>query len=1629
MALKDNSPTLSYISWKDLLITYMDQTYQIQNSHTNMKYIYWDVTNPYTLQCFNRTQQQSPGMYQVFINENGMATERSHDGLIISWDGNNSDLIASQIFGLHESNKETGNKFVAIETDINGIKQTVGNTQTEVGKLTESVSQIKQQADNIDLSVKSIEQEFADNKEVTELRENLNKSMIDFNSSLGVFKSEIYTYYKDNKIDSDEKIKINTHLDILDNKKSEVLKYIDIVIVMMREEGQNTQVNKLTSAKTKFVNSVANLRSYVTTAISDNTIVPSEITGIVDMFAKCSVAINEMKNVCDDCIFLGSGGRISEELARIGIKSDEIVLSVSKTEETIKNNLSIEKNLLQGNINDFKGVIDVLTKIINDVAKDGLVSSEEHQVLDKNVANVDIEKSDIDKKYNDLYNHVSISTSQKATLKTEYDKFNAKYLELKNKIDSVIGDGFFNEAEKLQVGTLINEVLSCLTNLHPIMTQSMDNIQLNTSRKEIEDAKNELQGNINDVIGRVDELGNYVDGTFENNVLDEAERKTIRNNLDTLAREKVDIDNQYAQLSNNKFLDGVLKTNYVTSYNNFVAKYDALVDVIEGILAKHDLINNIDRDNMTNGYNQLNTALGTFVKLSNAVIEYIAKKESEYIKQLLDKDIADVDNKLNDLNNNINTSFKDNIIDESERTLIATNLKDLETQKIDVDNQYNQLILSQFLDGQLKVQFQDKYNNLTLKYNALVKVMNDILNKQDLINNADRTNLNNAKDGFNVTIGGFSRIVNEVIEYIGRKQSESAVGDFNSQLGALNDKVDNIMGDFEGSLSDGLLDDAERISIRQSLKSLENDFIANEIEYQKIYNNVNLTGNVKVELNTVFNTYKSKYQGLVDTINYLLNKIGNIDDIDRTKLDNAYMQYGEAIRLYLSKFYEAMDSITNKGINDAKNEINKEINDLSSSLDTLENTMNGVFKDGVLSEAEKLAIKQNLQTIELEKIDIDKGYSATYNHTNLIGTAKTDLKRVYDAYIVNHNNLVKVINDILAKVGIIDSTDQAKLNTALSQYKISLSEYKIKYNVAIDSITSKGINDAKNEVQSGINDLNNALGDLENTMNNAFKDGVLSDAEKLSMKQHLQTIATEKSDVDKQYTSVYNNVDLLGSAKSNLKNAYDDYNVKYSALVAVINSIINKVGLVDSVDQNNLNSAFGNYRTSSGTYSQRINEAIDSIAKAKADNAQNESKKFTEAQIKIVNDAISLKVSSEEYNSNKEIVDKKLTEFTQSDEEFRFNLTQTGGENLLANSNFDANAYLWKNHNGANLQFDTSFLNKSYGKMIGIECSRTGGIFQPFNAVPGEKYTVSFYAEAHGIKPLRTNIGIEGVQVITLEHEPGFKRWSFEFIAQKTDYVFIAYTIGSGKFYLGRPMVNKGILREYSPKKNEIYSTDIRFDVNGIHVESKNANTLTNIDTNGLEVFEKSTNTPILTAKNGDVIARGGHFKITHPENGEIVLWGRDVVINGGRALVGTGNVSPIGTNKLWINYDNDFFNGVHISGKTTFDGSVKQKGLEILCDAGLNTSETGYQKLSNGLMLQWGFFSGFGDQNTTIWFPITFPNKCVYVGTEYDGDPDCLWGHWVFNTNNSQTQIRTLFNRGAGRDRNRLIKWFAIGN
>lgn len=333
------------------------------------------------------------------------------------------------------------------------------------------------------------------------------------------------------------------------------------------------------------------------------------------------------------------------------------------------------------------------------------------------------------------------------------------------------------------------------------------------------------------------------------------------------------------------------------------------------------------------------------------------------------------------------------------------------------------------------------------------------------------------------------------------------------------------------------------------------------------------------------------------------------------------------------------------------------------------------------------------------------------------------------------------------------------------------------------------------------------------------------------------------------------------------------------------------------------------------------------------------------------------------------------TEVTQLSNSLEWKISTLGAGNLIKNSSFNGGFDCWERFRNPVLSTNTEFLPDRYGKMISIEGD--GGIYQRFPTIVGEKYTVSFYAEANQLKPLATTIGIEGINLITLVYEPGFKRWSFTFTATSKEHTFIAYLGQVGKFYLGRVMVTQGtVLQEYREGLG-IYSNIAKFDVNGFTVESSSTNTRTITDSSGFRVQDKRTGENLLEANTKGVSARGGRFYVDGLNGNYTLLWGRDININGGRALVGTHShpEASLQPNKVYLNYNNDFKNGVEIGGKLT------NNTFDVLSLISSQKSESGFRKLSDGFMIVWGKVNinikdGWIIEGT-IPFHTKFPNAC----------------------------------------------------
>ena len=339
MSIHNNFPATSWIKLDGISVTKGENVYIVKDFKTNLKYIFWSSDIPDQLTASNVMLSRTSSRFLIAINNKGECILVPNEEIVVSFDGNSVDAITEHIWGLYEKDEEYGNRFVSVEQDIDGITNTVGQHTEEIGKVNERVTKVDQKADSISLSVKEVEKEYNNDKEARDLRENLNGSIINLNSSLGIFKSEISDYFKDNKMSNEEIIKTREQLEILKILKIELDKYIDKVVVIAEREGYTQEVTLLTSAKASLDNTHNNLISIVENSIIDSIITPTEITNVIDAFGRYSTKVSDIKSSCDNIIVLGMGGVITDALSRIDMTSDEIKLSVSSIETDLKENV------------------------------------------------------------------------------------------------------------------------------------------------------------------------------------------------------------------------------------------------------------------------------------------------------------------------------------------------------------------------------------------------------------------------------------------------------------------------------------------------------------------------------------------------------------------------------------------------------------------------------------------------------------------------------------------------------------------------------------------------------------------------------------------------------------------------------------------------------------------------------------------------------------------------------------------------------------------------------------------------------------------------------------------------------------------------------------------------------------------------------------------------------------------------------------------------------------------------------------------------------------------------------------------------------------------------------------------
>ena len=692
MSVLSNTPTLSYIYIKDMIITYREQSYIIQNTYTNKPYIYWDYNDPYNLIFSNTTLKELAGRFYIYFNDKGNPTLVPQTELEITFSENVSkDLINEKILGFKEQNEINGQKFATIEQTVDGIKQTVGKVQEDIEGNTQQISTLKQTSDSISAEVSSLDRKFNEDLEAKRLRDDISSAILSLQSTLGLFSSDMSKYMEDNRLSDIEKEEITNYKNELETDRLELNTYLDTIISALRANGQTDKTNTLTTQKDLLNTSINNLTTNIDTACVDNVFTNTEISTITSYFANVNSKLTETKNLVSDYIFLGVGGDLIEEIGKIVVQQNQISLSVSKTESSLKNSLNLAKSLIQDIIDSNNTTLLNYKNCLNIITEDRTVTQEEIDSLQVRVNAMDETVNNIITKKDELISNSLLDNTIKNELKKAYEDFVNKYQSMKDTVNRAMSNGVVNDIELIDINEEINEYYEQLNNIHSKMCDAVDNIDINTTNKAIADAKSDVQKEIDDLTSIVNNIQVDTEGAILGSLVDRQEKDNILQNLSILEMEKIDIDNRFKEWYNSSFLYGNLKQTYKQVYDEYINKYNILYNLCNTIANKSDLVNDEERLSIDNATNELLTALNNFFKESETVIGIITSNEMNYIKNNLSKDFNDINNALNDLNTQMNEAFKDGIITEMELKNINNMLIQLDKEKMDIDKTYDEI--------------------------------------------------------------------------------------------------------------------------------------------------------------------------------------------------------------------------------------------------------------------------------------------------------------------------------------------------------------------------------------------------------------------------------------------------------------------------------------------------------------------------------------------------------------------------------------------------------------------------------------------------------------------------------------------------------------------------------------------------------------------------------------------------------------------------------------------------------------------------------------------------------------------------------------------------------------------------
>ena len=361
--LISNFPTFSYVTWQGLIITGTDGIPNVINDgNTNCKYIYWETSDPLRLKATDEKLSTSVNRFLIYINDNGIATEvpQSENTIIIQYrDAGGGGASNGAVKRIQGQVNELDGKYYAIQEDVDGLRQLIGDSTEIDGGIIDRLNKVEQTAEGTKETVSQIQTMYTEDKESQKIRDDITSSLIAMVTNLSKYQNEVSNACEDFEIFDQELTAIRNAQNDFMAKVEEVFKYHDDLIVRIDTSENASVIRDLNLARTNLNTSIENLNLNINTSISDFTVVPSEVTTMLNMFGIVGIRAEEYKNTLSEAVILGVGGEIITNTLEINKTATSFSQSMSEIVEEINGETGLKQQIAKNTTNIEQTATDI----------------------------------------------------------------------------------------------------------------------------------------------------------------------------------------------------------------------------------------------------------------------------------------------------------------------------------------------------------------------------------------------------------------------------------------------------------------------------------------------------------------------------------------------------------------------------------------------------------------------------------------------------------------------------------------------------------------------------------------------------------------------------------------------------------------------------------------------------------------------------------------------------------------------------------------------------------------------------------------------------------------------------------------------------------------------------------------------------------------------------------------------------------------------------------------------------------------------------------------------------------------------------------------------------------------------